>query len=153
MAKTMTVTRSTVIDAPAERIYAELDDFRRWPQWSPWEELDPNMTHTYSGAESGIGAIQEWKGNKKAGEGRMEITGSDAPNQLDMALTFIKPFKSQNTTTFALVPGEGGTTVTWSMLSPLNLPMKIYGIFKNLDTMIGADFEKGLARLNSVVTS
>ena len=77
MGKTLHVQRSAVIPAAPERIFALLDDFRQWEQWSPWEELDPDMAHTYSGPERGVGAVHEWKGNKKAGEGRMEIVDTD----------------------------------------------------------------------------
>ena len=55
MATPYTVTRTTTIDAPAERVHALVDDFHEWPQWSPWEDLDPQMRRTYSGAEAGIG--------------------------------------------------------------------------------------------------
>jgi len=151
MGQTMTVQRSTTIDANPDAVFALLDDFRQWPQWSPWEALDPNMTHTYSGAESGVGAIHEWSGNKKAGQGKMEITGSEPPRSLDLALTFVKPFKSENTTRFELNPtGEHSTTVNWTMVSPMNLMMRVFGIFKNLDKLIGGDFEKGLAQLKSL---
>lgn len=38
--------RSIRIAAPPEAVHAELDDFRRWQGWSPWEQLDPEMEHT-----------------------------------------------------------------------------------------------------------
>ena len=36
MAATYTVTRTTTIAAPAERVHALTGDVREWPQWSPW---------------------------------------------------------------------------------------------------------------------
>ena len=48
-------------------------DFRRWPAWSPWEDVDPDLRRTYSGPDSGVGAAYAWEGNRKAGKGRMEI--------------------------------------------------------------------------------
>src|SRR4029453_18971318 len=98
MGKTLHVQRSAVIPAAPERIFALLDDFREWERWSPWEELDPNMAHTYSGAERGVGAVHAWTGNKKAGEGRMEIVDADPPHRLDLALTFINRFQTEKTT-------------------------------------------------------
>jgi uncharacterized protein YndB with AHSA1/START domain len=151
MGKTLHVERSAVIPAAPERIFALLDDFREWERWSPWEELDPSMAHTYSGPERGVGAVHEWKGNKKAGEGRMEIVGTDPPKRMDMALTFIKPFKSKNTTRFTLAEnGPGSTNVTWSMDSPMPFMMRVANIFMNMDKRIGSDFEKGLAKLSSL---
>ena len=42
------------------------------------------MAHTYSGPAHGVGAVHAWKGNKKAGEGRMEIVDADPPHRLDL---------------------------------------------------------------------
>jgi hypothetical protein len=50
------VSRSAVLPCDIGRAHALLDDFHEWPAWSPWEELDPDMSRTYSGAESGVGA-------------------------------------------------------------------------------------------------
>jgi hypothetical protein len=137
-------------------VYALIEDLRQWEQWSPWEELDPTMQHTYTGAERGVGAVHGWKGNKKAGEGRMEITRADAPRHVDLALTFVKPFKSENTTSFDLTPAgddANRTNVTWSMRSPQNWMMRIMGVFMNMDKRIGDDFEKGLAKLATLARS
>ena len=70
------VERARSIQAPPERIFDLINDFHRWGLWSPWEKLDPAMKRTFAGAESGKGAVYEWAGNSKAGQGRMEITGS-----------------------------------------------------------------------------
>ena len=155
MAKTLTVERSATINAPPERVYALIEDLRQWERWSPWEELDPDMQHTYSGAERGVGAVHEWKGNKKAGEGRMRITEAESPRHLGLALTFIKPFKSENTTSFDLtdVGGSNATNVKWSMQSPQNWMMRVMDVFMNMDKRIGNDFEKGLAKLSTLAQS
>jgi uncharacterized protein YndB with AHSA1/START domain len=153
MGKTLHVQRSATIAAAPERIFSLLDDFHAWERWSPWEQLDPNMAHTYSGAAHGVGAVHAWKGNKKAGEGRMEIVDADPPHRLDLALTFVKPFKSANTTRFSLAENEPGTTnVTWAMDTPMPLMMQIMNVFMKMDKRIGADFEKGLSQLASLAT-
>jgi uncharacterized protein YndB with AHSA1/START domain len=159
MAKAMSVERSRTINAAPDRVFELIEDLRAWEQWSPWEELDPDMNHTYTGAERGVGAVHEWSGNKQAGAGRMEIIQAEHPRRLDLALDFLKPFKSHNTTRFDLVErGDGAaatdvTEVTWSMRSPLTLMMRIAGIFMNMDKRIGADFEKGLDRLAQLAES
>ena len=156
MAKTMTVERSATINAAPQRVYALIEDLRQWEKWSPWEELDPNMRHTYSGSERGVGAVHEWQGNKKAGEGRMEITEAESPRRVALALTFIKPFKSENTTQFDLTETGGdavATNVRWSMNTPQNWMMRIMDVFMNMDKRIGNDFEKGLAKLATLAQS
>jgi Polyketide cyclase / dehydrase and lipid transport len=147
---TFTVQRSATIAAPAERIYPLLDDFHRWGAWSPWEKLDPELKRTFSGAGSGPGAVYAWQGNKKVGEGRMEILASDAPSRLRIQLDFLKPFEAHNTTVFALAPDVGGTRVSWTMNGSKNFIFKLMGIFMNMDNMIGVDFERGLANLKTV---
>ncbi len=150
MSDTFTVERSEKIDAPAERVYSQMIDFRNWGAWSPWDALDPKMEKTYSGSESGVGAKYAWTGNRKVGEGRMEITEASEPSQIEVALDFLKPFKSSNTTTFTLEPEGDSTNVTWSMTGPMTLMTKIMGIFKSMDKMVGPDFEKGLKNLKAV---
>ena len=153
MAKPYTVTRSTTIDAPAERVHALVADFHEWPQWSPWEDLDPQMQRTYSGAEAGTGAIYAWAGNKKAGKGDMTIT-ADAPDQVDIALNFLKPFPAKNRIELVLTPtGDAATEVEWRMHGELSLVMRLVSIVKSMDSLVGPDFEKGLARLKRVAES
>ncbi len=151
MADTYTVIRTTVIDAPADAVYAQIVDFHRWPSWSPWEDLDPDLERTYTGAESGVGAVYTWRGNRKAGEGRMEVIETIEPSKVVIALQFLKPFKSTSTSTFELQPDGEATRVAWTMTGPKTLLTKIMGIVKSMDAMIGPDFEKGLARLESTV--
>ena len=75
------VERSAIIKAPPEKIFPLISDFHLWPGWSPWENIDPNLKRTYSGSENGLGAVYAWEGNKKVGQGRMEITESSAPER------------------------------------------------------------------------
>ena len=144
---TYTVERSAVIAAPPAKVYAALIDFHDWVNWSPWEELDPDLQRTYSGSPTGVGSAYAWTGNRKAGEGRMTITEASEPANVTIALEFLKPFKSSNTTTFDLRPEGEGTNVTWRMVGPRTFMIKVMGIFKSMDSMVGKDFENGLERL------
>jgi len=141
------VTRSISIKAPAETIFPLIDDFRRWPEWSPYEKLDPGMKRTLSGAESGKGAAYAWEGNSKAGKGRMEITNSVPSSQVALKLDFEKPFRANNTVDFTLSASGEGTTVTWAMRRARPFVAKLMGPFMNFDTLIGKDFEAGLGNL------
>ena len=147
------IVRKAHINAPPERVFAKLNDFRQWISWSPWEELDPVMTRTHSGAPSGQGAKYAWEGNKKVGQGSMEITSAEPPKKLNLRLDFIKPFEAHNTTEFLLEPRDGGTDVTWTLMGTNPYMMKVMGIFMNMDKMVGKDFEKGLDKLGKAVSS
>jgi uncharacterized protein YndB with AHSA1/START domain len=146
------VVRNAGIKAPPEKVLALINDFREWPKWSPWEKLDPAMTKTLSGPPSGAGSIYEWTGNKKVGQGRMEILGV-SPSQVDIDLQFMAPWKAHNKTVFTLAPEEGGTAVTWTMTGTSPFMFKLMGLFMNMDKMIGNDFEKGLAAMKSAAES
>jgi hypothetical protein len=146
---TFRIQRTGVIDAPPERIHPLLDDLRRWAEWSPWEKLDPEMKRTFSGAASGRGAAYAWDGNKKAGAGRMEITGS-SPERVTIQLDFTRPFEAHNITTFTLQPRGGRTEVVWSMDGPQPFMNKVMCVFIDMDKLIGKDFEAGLASLKAL---
>lgn len=150
MSDTYTVTRSIDIDAPASQIYPHLVDFHNWEAWSPWEELDPNMDKEFSGTDKGVGAVYNWSGNKKAGTGRMEITNAAEPSNVEIALDFIKPFKSSNVNSFTLEPNGDKSRVVWTMEGPNTFMTKVMSIFKSMDKLVGPDFEKGLAKLKAI---
>lgn len=143
------VTRDKVIAASPARLFALLQDFHEWVKWSPWEGMDPDMQRTYEGSERGVGARYAWKGNNKVGEGTMAIREVSEDARVVIALSFIKPFPAENTTIFTLEPVDGGTRVTWRMEGKNNLMAKVFTIFMNMDAMVGKDFEKGLAGLDT----
>ena len=143
------VRRMADIDAPAERVFSLINDFRQWPRWSPWEKLDPNLERRLSGAEAGRGAVYEWEGHKRVGAGRMEITDSVPHARIDIKLTFLRPFRADNRTMFAMTPVEGATHVLWEMTGANNFMFKLMGLVMNMDRMVGTDFEKGLAAMKA----
>jgi uncharacterized protein YndB with AHSA1/START domain len=148
---TFSVQRSATINAPPAKVFAVLNDFRRWPEWSPWEKLDPAMKRTLGGPDAGKGASYAWEGNSKAGAGRMEIIESAPASKVGIQLDFIKPFEGHNITEFTLTPqGDTGTQLNWSMRGPTPFVSKLMQVFVNFDTMIGKDFEEGLANLKAL---
>ncbi|MDQ1535711.1 MAG: hypothetical protein QOE58_104 [Actinomycetota bacterium] len=150
MAKdTYTVERSVTIDAPLERIYEQLADFHNWVNWSPWEDLDPDIKRTYSGAEVGTGSVYVWSGNRKAGQGRMQITEASEPSKVLVEVAFEKPFKGENDITLTVLQDGPQARVTWVMTGKNSAITKMMGVFKSMDKVIGPDFERGLARLKA----
>ena len=147
---TFRVERTRTMQAPPEKIVAMLEDFRQWRSWSPFEKLDPAMERGYSGPQSGKGAVYTWKGNSKAGEGRMEIVDV-SPSRVTMKLEFQRPFKASNVIEFLLQPAGNETSVTWTMQGPSLYIGKVMGLFISMDKMIGKDFESGLANLKQRV--
>ena len=142
-----TVERHTMVNAPPSVVYAQIDDFRRWADWSPWEKLDgDNLKKTFSGPNSGVGAHYEWAG-EKTGEGNMTIKDAKPGERVAIALNFVKPFKAENTSTFVMTPSGAGTDVSWAMTGTKGFMEKAMGLVMDMDKMVGPDFEKGLAEI------
>src|SRR4051812_40274233 len=80
------VARSTSIKAAPDKIFPLINEFHNWASWSPYEHRDPAMKRTYSGPESGKGAIYGWEGNSNVGAGRIEIVDTIAPSKVMIKL-------------------------------------------------------------------
>ena len=147
---TFRVQRATRINAPPEKIFPLLNDFHSYGSWSPYEKLDPAMKRTYSGAANGKGAVYEWESSGKAGVGRMEITESSPPSRVTINLDFVKPFKAHNIAEFTLEAQGDSTNVTWAMHGPTPYMAKVIHVFFSMDSMVGKQFEAGLANLKAI---
>jgi hypothetical protein len=132
-------------------VFAQVNELRQWEAWSPWAKLDPAMKQTYEGPASGAGAVSAWCGNRKVGEGRNTIVESRAPELIRLKLEFLRPFKCTNDVEFTFQFNGRGTVVTWSMTGKNNFMGKAFGLFMNMDKMVGGDFERGLAAMKSAV--
>jgi Polyketide cyclase / dehydrase and lipid transport len=146
---TFAVQRSATIQAPADIVFAKVNDFHKWDEWSPWDKRDPNMQRTYTGANAGLDAMYEWSGNKDVGKGRMTIQESKANELVRIRLEFMEPFPGTSTTTFSFAPAGEGTTVTWKMEGKNDFIGKAFSLFMDMDKMIGKDFEEGLANMKN----
>ena len=144
------VQRSASIKAPPDKVFALINDFKRWEAWSPWEKKDPAMKRSFGAATSGKGASYAWEGNKDVGQGSMEITQSVSPSAISLKLDFLKPFEAHNRVDFSLQAKGELTEVTWTMAGDTPYFAKIIHVFINMDSMVGKDFEAGLANLKSI---
>ena len=137
------------ISASPDKVFPLINDFNRWPLWSPYEKKDPAMKRVLTGTPSGKGSVYEWEGNSKIGKGRIEITDASPPSRVTIKLDMIKPMEGHNIVDFTLEPRGGGTHVTWAMRGSCAYMAKVMGLFLNMDKMVGKDFEVGLANLKA----
>lgn len=145
------VERSITIAAPAAAVFPYLNTPKEFVSWSPWEKRDPNNKTTYSGPSEGVGAGYAWAGNSDVGSGKMTITESKQGALVKQDLEFLEPFASKSTVTYALAPAGDATKVTWGMDGNNDFAGKLFGVFMNMDTMLGKDFDDGLANLKALV--
>ncbi|MDF0668482.1 MAG: SRPBCC family protein [Nitrospira sp.] len=146
---TFRLQRSTIINAPPEKIFPFLSDFQHWLVWSPWEKLDPELKRSFSGASQGKGAQYQWEGNSKVGTGGMEIMEA-APSKIRLKLDFLKPFEAHNFAEFTLEPRGGVTNVTWAMYGAQPFMAKVMSLFMNCEKVVEPQFETGLANLKTI---
>jgi uncharacterized protein YndB with AHSA1/START domain len=143
------IARSTVINAPQQRVFDLINDLHKFNQWNPWLEKEPSAGLDYTGPDVGPGAAYSWKG-KKTGEGSMKIVSSAAPGNVDIDLQFLKPWKANNKVAFTLQDLGGQTRVNWAMRGRSNFMSKLFTTFMSMDQMVGKDFERGLQRLKQL---
>ena len=152
LAKAYSVERSTVIRAPADRIFPLMGDLRNWSQWSPWHELDPDMEITYASTTTGVGGGYSWTG-EKAGTGSMEIREFEPPSKMTLTISFEGWEDNPSTSSLTLSPTSDGQTVTWKFEGEFkgNPIQRYFGLL--FEKMVGSDYEKGLANLKTLVES
>lgn len=148
--ETFHVERSITIAAPAERAFAQVNDFRAWRAWSPYEKLDPEMKRQFGDPAAGEGASYSWAGNNQIGKGRMTIERSVPSSQIAIRLDFIEPFENTCQASFSFAPVPDGTKVTWAMDGHNTFIGKAMHLFMDFDSIIAAQFDSGLQQLKTL---
>ncbi|MCK5781874.1 MAG: SRPBCC family protein [Flavobacteriales bacterium] len=141
-------SRTRVVDAPSKVVYSYVNDFKQWPEWSPWEErFDGNMKKTYSGSESGVGAKYSWTG-EESGDGGMEIVSVNPYSSIDQLIFFKSPWEMKSNIYWKFDEFEGGTKVTWGMKGEMSFFFKFMA--NGIDAAMEKDLLRGLEKLDSV---
>ena len=144
------LTRQTVIAAPASAIFPHVNDLRQWQDWSPWAKLDPNAKISFEGPLAGPGAMFHWSGNDKIGAGTMTITESKSNERVATRTDFMRPFEGTSNSDFIFSESGGRTNVIWTMSGTHNFIGKAMCLMMSMESMLGPDFERGLAQLKLV---
>jgi carbon monoxide dehydrogenase subunit G len=147
------VERKLEVAAPADRVFAVLNDLHRFGRvfflfGSPLE-ADPKLQKTIDGPAAGVGQSYAWSGTA-AGTGKMTIEQSVPGQKVGVKVEFIKPMASKAACAITLTATPAGSLVTWSTEGNHNFVGRAFGLLVDMDEMLGADIEKGLAELKSV---
>jgi len=146
------VERSITIDAPQSTVFALINGFRGFNQWSPWFDRDPEAQYTYEGPDFGVGAKMSWTSEQSdVGSGSQEIVASEPYGAVRMTLDFGEQGTARSF--FELTSEADGTGVTWGFDTEfgLNLISRYFGLA--FDSLLGPDYETGLANLKELVES
>jgi len=148
---TFRICRAVRIKASPDRIFALINDFHNWDVWSPYEKIDSEMKRNFSGKPRGEGAVYEWEStDSRAGIGRMEIIESLPSTKIAIELDLAEPIESHCFLEFILESQDNGTDISWTMHGTNSYVGKIMEIFYDRDSMVGKDFEEGLANLKTI---
>ncbi|NQD35707.1 SRPBCC family protein [Permianibacter sp. IMCC34836] len=145
------VERSIVINVPQDQVFTVINSFERFNDWSPWAELDPNTRYEFAGPVTGVGAKLSWASDDASvGAGSQEIIESTPPTLVRNKLVFAG--QGDAVTFMRLEALEAGTQVIWGFDSEFGNDVvgRWFG-FLMFDSMLGADYEKGLRKLKTLL--
>jgi len=143
------VERTIATTAGPAAVYDIVSGFRRFNEWSPWSDLDPATRYTYSGPEQGVGAKMAWASDQRdVGSGSQEILAVEPGRSVTTRLDF--GTQGPATSTLLIEPEGSGSRITWAF--DTSFEGDYFGRYFGLlfDRLIGADYEKGLARLKAL---
>lgn len=149
--KEYSVEREQTINKPKQEVFDYIKLLKNHGSFNVWSMMDPEMKTEYTGTDGTVGFKSAWDSkNENVGKGEQTISKITDGERVDFDLHFIKPFegiaKAYMTTTAV---AENQTTVKWAFESKMPYPMNIMLLFMNMDTMLGADLEKGLLNLKN----
>jgi effector-binding domain-containing protein len=142
------VSRTVVINAPIEVVYAQANNLNNFHAWDPWGKIDPNAAFVINETYAGVGASMSWKSDDaNLGNGMMTIVESVPFEKVNTDIAMDgEPMGNGG---FIFEGVAGGTKVQWwmSMDMGMNPIGRIMGNF--MDAMIGPMFEQGLAEMGA----
>ena len=144
---TVSLERSIVVNATAEKIYEQVNVLKNWEQWNPFLKMDPKSKIAYNDIPAGAGATYTWASDK-TGEGTMTILNSTPYSSVKFQLEFKGQGLSQSEFHFDQA-GANATKVIWSFSSDIgNNPFsRVFWTFGT--TMMGDAFDSGLKDLKA----
>jgi hypothetical protein len=142
------VERQVIIAALPGKVFRIVSDLKRFKEFSPWAQIDPDLQYTFEGPALGIGQKMSWNSDTAVlGSGSQTVV--DYQPNVRFATTFDFGDMGDAISYFNFVPVANDTKVTWGFKSLLRNPLERWmGLL--YDREIGADYEKGLAKLKEI---
>ena len=147
------VERTALLPAPPLALFDQVNDHHKFALWNPFMKTDPNVKNTFSGPESGVGAVCAWEGNRDVGAGSATIIESKPGELVRFRMDWKRPMEGTATVDFTFKPEGDKTTVTWAIYGKNTFMGKVMSLFMDCDKICGTQFEKGLADLGAVAAA
>lgn len=141
---------STVINAPADRIYPYLSNLKMGGHWNPYELIDPNMVKNFTGTDGTVESKLEFKGNKDAGAGTLEIVELKPNEMAKLKLIMTEPIHGEQWIEYNLKPEGQGTRFTWAMYGEGGFMTKLMTVLIDCEKMFKTQMDKGFDNLKKV---
>lgn len=146
-------SRSRDINAPRILVFNKINDFKNWPQFSPWIEKDTNAILTFTEKTYGIDSGYSWHGDL-LGEGSMKTLAIEKNKSIEQSLNFIKPFKTKSKMIWTFESNKTGTKVTWTMQGKKDFMSRLRTLFNgSIEENTWRYFERGLYKLDSIINA
>lgn len=144
------ITRSLEIDAPLDSVFAVIVDLKTWPEWNPWLIHEPDAEINYSENHRAEGGYYNWSG-KVIGAGKLTHLKITPASSIRQQIEFLKPFKSVSQISWAFENKNAGSLVSWEMSG--RMPFLFRFMTRKMESMLGRDYELGLALLNGYMNA
>jgi hypothetical protein len=151
--KDYAVKREVVINQPKQQIFDYIKYLKNQENYSKWNSMDPNMKKSYKGTDGQVGFIYRWESDTDSvGVGEQEIKKIIEGERIDFELRFIKPFEATEPA-FMITEAinDRQTKVVWGFSGRMDYPANLWLLFFNMEEMIGADLDAGLATLKNIM--
>ena len=143
------VKRSITMNAPPEKVSHTVSNFKTWPNWSVWFQLDSTMTYELGDSYQGVGGSYSWT-SEAMGGGNMSILEYTEGKSMKTEIHFDGQGMSNGSWDFE-IQDNGATKVTWGLSGEMGFFSRFIGA--QMDKWVGPDFEAGLQNLKSYVES
>jgi len=142
------VERQVTINAPIDSVFNNALDLNTVLLWNPWTALDSAAVNTVTGTGNDIGDTWKWDG-EIVGIGQMTNMEIDTNKSIIRKLEFTQPEMAASTIIWKFSEAQDGVRAVWINEGEAEYPMgRYFGLM--MDSMLGSDFEKGLASLKAL---
>ena len=153
LASEFALDRSIRIQASPEEVHAYVGHLDRWPEGTPWEQMDDTMVVKPGASTTGIGASQSWEG--KDGQGELVFTKCDPASGIAYDMKFINgEIEAPSACAMTYTRDGEATVVHWTMEGDAAdmMPALMAGPMRVLmEVAISEAFDTGLAELKTKV--
>ena len=146
----MKLEESILIKAKPQVIFDELNDLKKWPDWSAWSQKDKDIKWSFSDPSYGQGASMSWE-SSMVGSGKQAIEVSDPNRHVITKLNF-SGWQGDNYESFFIEEVPEGSKVTRSLEgAEFQFFLRGFGIL--MHKMVKKDYQQGLENLKSICES